>query len=344
MKFLLPILCLATSMVHANETDSAWSAAAAAAVSATETNLAQSTDPKHPGSNVYPYASFTTTDFTTTDGRSVRIWAPVGATGKLPMVAFGAGKSLGDPGNYQKMFEHLVKKGMVVANIRFEGGFFDTDFVKFAGWFNNGVKQTLAKTPLADPAQVYYAGHSMGAQVSVIAAARATTGDATNAFVNPKGLVLLAFDNSKGPTNKGDLNNPAAGYAVQVSPAVQSVIFEFADDSIAGPSKNYAQALFNKLPSSKKQWVRVNGQSFGSTYGLNAYHNTPLTGGGAPLNIGGKAELNALDWNMVWKMMAGLPLSVSKPDYANYITGPGLLNGGTGTNGVLQHTLMGQSF
>ena len=62
MKFLLPILCLATSMVHANETDSAWSAAAAAAVSATETNLAQSTDPKHPGSSAYPYASFTTTD------------------------------------------------------------------------------------------------------------------------------------------------------------------------------------------------------------------------------------------------------------------------------------------
>jgi hypothetical protein len=345
MKYLLPLLCVAAGAVQAGQTESLWSNSAYAELNSLATTVAQSTDASHPGSNVYNYSSFTITDFKTTDGKSVRIWVPTGATGKLPMLAFGAGKSLGNPVNYQAMFEHLAKKGMVVANIQFEGSFFDTDFVKFAGWFNNAVKQTLVKAPLADPAQVYYAGHSLGSQVSVIAAARATTGDTTNQFVDPKGMILMSYDNSRGPNNAGDLNNPAAGYAVKVAPSVQSVILEFADDTIAGPSKNYAQALYNKLPSSKKQWVRVKGSAFGTAYGLSADHNSPLTAGGAPLNIGGKAVLNTLDWNMVWKMTGGLPLQASRPAYATWLTGAGLLNGGTGSDGVvLQHTLMGQSF
>lgn len=345
MKYLLPILCVASSMVQAAETESFWSNSAYTAVTSLATAVAQSTDAKHPGSNVYRYTSFTITDYKTTDGKAVRIWTPNGATGKLPMVAFGAGKSLGNPVNYQAMFEHMAKKGMVVANIQFEGSFFDTDFVKFARYFNNAVKQTLAKAPLADAGQVFYAGHSLGSQVSVIAAALATTVDTTNQFVDPKGMILMAYDNSRGPNNAGDLNNPAAGYAVKVAPSVQSVILEFADDSIAGPSKNYAQALYGKLPSTKKQWVRVNGKSFGTTYALEANHNTPLTAGGAPLNIGGAAVLNTLDWNMTWKMTTGLPLSATTPDAVPFITGAGLLNGGTGTGGaVLNHTLMAQSF
>lgn len=345
MKYLLPILCVASSMVQAADTESFWSNSAYTAVTSLATTVAQSTDAKHPGSNVYRYASFTITDFKTTDGKSVRIWAPTGATGKMPMVAFGAGKSLGSPVNYQAMFEHLAKKGMVVANIQFEGSFFDTDFVKFAGYYNNAVKQTLAKAPLADASQVFYAGHSLGSQVSVIAAALATTGDTTNQFVDPKGMILMSYDNSHGPSDAGSLTNPALGYAVKVAPSVQTVILEFADDSIAGPSKNYAQALYGKLPSTKKQWVRVNGSSFGTSYALAADHNSPLTAGGAPLNIGGKAVLNTLDWNMVWKVMAGLPLSTINSDPLPFITGPGLLNGGTGTGGVvLNHTLMSQSF
>lgn len=355
MKKLLPMLSLAAvsiavsmsipAFAQAAEVESFWSQSAYAAVQGVVAAPTQSTDALNPGSNVYRFTSFTTTDFKTTDGKAVRIYTPVGATGKLPMVAFGAGKSLGDPKNYQAMFEHMVKKGIVVANIRFEGNFFDTDFVKFAGHFNNGVKQTLAKTPLADPAQVYYAGHSLGSQVSVIAAALATTLDTANAFVDPKGMVLMSYDNSRGPTNGGDLNNPAAGYAAKVGAGVRAMILEMEDDTIAGPAKTYAQALYGKMPLAKKQWIRVKGKNFGSTYTLSADHNTPLTGGGAPLNIGGVAVINSLDWNMVWKAMAGLPLSGQSADAANFITGTNLLNAGKATDGVnLMHTLMGQNF
>jgi hypothetical protein len=354
MKYLLSAMSFALassvvpSLASANDTlatEGLWSQTAYAALQTLAAAPGANTDPKNPGSSVYAYSSFTTLDYKTTDGKSVRIWTPVGATGKLPMVAFGAGKSLGSPVNYQAMFEHLVKKGMVVANIQFEGGFFDTDFVKFAGWFNNAVKQTLAKAPLADPAQVYYAGHSLGSQVSVIAAALATTGDTANAFVDPKGLVLMSYDNSRGPTNGGDLNNPAAGYAAKVGAGVRTMILEFEDDSIAGPAKTYASALYNKLPVTKKQWVRVKGKNLGSAYGLTADHNTPLTGGGAPANIGGAAANNALDWYMVWKAVAGLPLSATSTDAASYLVGPNLLFGGKGTDGVnLTHTLMGQNF
>lgn len=349
MNKFFPVFGLAVISTFAQASESTWDQAAFASVQAANAALvaapAQSTDPLNPGSSVYSYTSFTTTDFKTTDGKAVRIWAPVGASGKLPLVAFGAGKSLGNPVNYQAMFEHMAKKGMVVANIQFEGGFFDTDFVKFARHFNNAVKQTLTKSTLADASQVYYAGHSLGSQVSVIAAALATTQDTTNAFVDPKGMVLMAYDNSRGPSNPGDLNNPAAGYAVKVAPSVRSMILEFEDDSIAGPAKTYASALYNKLPSLNKQWVRVKGKNFGTSYALTADHNTPLTAGGAPLNIGGVAVKNSLDWNMVWKVVAGLPLAASSASAADFVTGTKLLNAGTASDGVvLQHTLMGQNF
>lgn len=349
MNKIFPVLALASISTFAQANESMWGQAAYSAVQGANAALvaapAQSTDPLHPGSSVYPYASFTTTDFKTTDGKAVRIWAPVGAIGKLPLVAWGAGKSLGSPVNYQAMFEHMAKKGMVVANIQFEGSFFDTDFVKFAKHFNNGVKQTLAKNTQADADQVYYAGHSLGSQVSVIAAALATTQDTANAFVDPKGMILMSYDNSRGPNNAGDLNNPAVGYAVKVAPAVRSMILEFEDDSIAGPAKNYAQALFNKLPSSKKQWVRVKGKNFGSSYALSADHNTPMTGGGAPLNIGGVAVKNSLDWHMVWKAVVGVPFAATSTSAADFVTGAKLLNAGTASDGVsLQHTLMGQNF
>lgn len=349
MKKVFSTLGLAVIANFAQANDSAWSQAAYNAVLAANATLvaapAQSTDPLNPGSSVYPYASFTITDFKTTDGKAVRIWTPVGATGKLPLVAFGPGKSLGSPVNYQAMFEHMVKKGMVVANIQFAGNFFDTDFVKFARHFNNAVKQTLAKSTQADPSQVYYLGHSLGSQVAVIAAALATTQDTTNAFVDPKGMVLTSYDNSRGPNNAGDLNNPAIGYAAKVSPSVRSMILEMDDDTISGPSKTYAQALFNKLPSQNKQWVRVKGKNFGSTYGLTSDHNTPLTAGGAPLNIGGVAVNNSLDWNMVWKVAAGIPLSGTSANAAAFVTGTNLINAGTAADGVtLMHTLMGQNF
>ncbi len=332
---------------HAVGDDHPWGqvAFAASQQGLASTAPGANTDPKNPGSNVYPYTSFTVTDFKTTDGKNVRLWVPNGATGKLPLLAFGPGKSLSNPTNYQAMFEHAAKKGMVVADIQFEGSFFDTDFVKFAGWFNNAVKQTLAKVSLADASRVYYAGHSLGSQVAVIAAARATTQDTTNAFVDPKALLLMSYDNSHGPTDAGNLNNPALGYAVKVAPSVRTLILEFEDDSIAGPSKNYAQAMFNKIPSTQKQWVRVKGKGFGSTYALAADHNTPLTGGGAPANIGGAAANNALDWYMVWKAAAGLPLSSTNADVEGYLQGANLLYGGTAQDGkVLNHVLMGQNF
>ena len=349
MNKLFPVLGLAVISTVAQANESTWDQAAFSALQAANAALvaapAQSTDPLHPGSNVYRYTSFTTTDFKTTDGKSVRIWAPVGATGKLPLLAFGAGKSLGNPVNYQAMFEHMAKKGLVVANIQFEGSFFDTDFVKFARHFNNAVKQTLVKSTVADASQVYYAGHSLGSQVSVIAAALATTQDTANAFVDPKGMILMSYDNSRGPSNGGDLNNPAAGYAVKVAPSVRSMILEMEDDTIAGPAKTYAQALYGKLPSLNKQWVRVKGKNFGSTYGLTADHNTPMTGGGAPLNIGGVAVNNSLDWNMVWKAVTGVPLAATSADAAAFVTGPKLINAGKAADGVtLLHTLMGQNF
>ncbi len=341
------LFCTAPTALAENQfaADGPWSQAAFVASQTLATAPGANTDPKNPGSNAYPYSSFSVQDFKTTDGKSVRLWIPNGATGKLPLFAFGPGKSLSSPTNYQAMFEHIVKKGVIVADIQFEGSFFDTDFVKFAGWFNNAVAQTLARTAQADPAQVWYGGHSLGSQVAVIAAARATTLDSTNALVDPKGLLLMSYDNSHGPSDAGNLNDPALGYALKVGSQVRTLILEFDDDSIAGPAKNYAQALYSKLPSSQKQWLRVKGKNLGSSYGLVADHNTPLTGGGAPANIGGAAKNNALDWYMVWKAAAGLPLSASNSNAAAYLTGSLLLDGGVASDGKqLQHQLMGQSF
>jgi hypothetical protein len=308
----------------------------------------QSVDANDPGSSVYPVSSFKVTNFTTRDRKQVRIWTPLGVTGKRPLVVWGGGKSLGNVTNYQAMLEHLVKKGMVVAHVQFEGNFFDTDFVKFGRWYNQAVVETLAKEPLADASQITYAGHSLGAQVSVIAAGLATGDDPQNLIPDPKGLVTNAFDNSCGPNCSGDLANPAKGFAAKIAPTVHTTILEFEDDTIAGPSKRYAEALYNRVPSVRKQWLRVKGKAFGASAGLDANHNTPLTGGGAPFNIGGRAALNALDWYAGWKVLAGLPLMMSGlggTAMQPYVYGAQLVDGGVTTDGLaLKHSLQAQSF
>lgn len=338
---LLPLCLLAGTTLGAQEDP--WSVQAYLATRETLVAPAQSSDPAHPGSSVYPYATFRTQDLKSADGKSIRVWIPQGATGPLPLICFGPGKSLGGLTNYQKLHEHLVKKGFVVAHIRFEGSFFDTDFVKFGRWFNNAVKKVLDTVPQADAMNITYAGHSLGSQVATIAAGLATGNDPQGLIPDPKALVLMAYDNSRGPNNGGDSNNPACGYAVQVGADVQTVILEFEDDTIAGPAKAHAEALYAKLPSTRKLWLRIRGKCFGSTHGLTADHNTPLTGGGAPLNIGGKAALNALDWNATWKFMAGVAgvLSGLHPEWEPYTLGASLLEGGTASDGtMLYHTLM----
>ncbi len=48
---------------------------------------------------------------------------------------------------------------------------------------------------------------------------------------------------------------------------------------------------------------------------------------------------------MVWKAVAGLPLSGKSVDAANFITGSNLINAGKAADGMnLMHTLMGQNF
>lgn len=338
---LLPLCLLAGATLAAQEDP--WSVQAYLATRETLVASPQSNDPAHPGSSVYRYAAFRTQDLKSADGKSIRVWIPQGATGMLPLVCFGPGKSLGAHTNYQLMHEHLVKKGFVVAHIRYEGSFFDTDFVKFGRWFNNAVKKVLDSVPQADARNIIYAGHSLGSQVATIAAGLATGNDPQGLIPDPKALVLMAYDNSRGPSNGGDPNNPACGLAVQVGAGVRAILLEFEDDTIAGPAKGHAQALYAKLPSAQKLWMRVRGKSFGSTFALSADHNTPLTGGGAPLNIGGKAALNSLDWNTTWKFVAGAAgvLSGLYPEWEPQTFGVNLLEGGTNPDGsVLYHTLM----
>lgn len=336
----LPFLCLLVGTTLAAQEDP-WSLQAYLATQTTAP--VQSSDPAHPGSKVYSVSSFKTQDLKSADGKSIRVWTPTGATGKLPLICFGPGKALGGVTNYQGLFEHLVKKGFVVAHIQFEGSFFDTDFVKFGRWFNNAVKKVLESVPVADATQITYVGHSLGSQVATIAAGQATGDDPQNLIPDPKALVLMAYDNSRGPNNAGDPNNPACGYAVKVGAGVRAVILEFEDDSIAGPAKAHAQNLYAKLPSAQKLWLRIRGKNLGSAYALTADHNTPLTGGGAPMNIGGKAALNALDWHATWKFVAGVPgvMSGLYPSWDGQTFGADMLNGGTASDGsVLTHLLM----
>lgn len=352
MFHLLAMLAIATLPAGAQDRERHWGSPEvheelAAALAVTVTPPTQSTVAGNPGSSVYPFNSFTVTDTTSADGKKIRIWVPTGLSGKRPLVAFGPGKSLGNPANYQALHEHLAKKGLIVAHIQFEGGFFDTDFVKFGRWFNNAVAKVVSTVSAVDATQIYYGGHSLGAQVSVIAAGLATGADVGNAILDPRGLLLMSYDNSRGPSNGGDLNNPASGYAVKVGNAVQACILEFEDDTIAGPSKTYAQALYDKLPCTRKQWVRVRGKNLGSTYALVADHNTPMTGGSAPFGIGGTPKLNALDWYMSFKVLAGIPLVNAgiAPSVGDYVYGSRLIEGGVASDGVaLNHLLMNQSF
>lgn len=347
------LFALTTLTVNAQEDERTWDSpevlqAMEEADRPTVTAPAQSTEAENPGSSVYAFSTFTVTDITSADGKKIRIWVPVGLMDKRPLVAFGPGKQLGNPTNYQALHEHLAKKGLIVAHIQFEGSFFDTDFVKFGRWFNNAVAKVVGTVSAVDTAQIYYCGHSLGAQVAVIAAGHATGANTGDTIINPKGLILMSYDNSRGPTNGGDLNNPACGYAVKVDSAVQACILEFEDDTIAGPSKKtYASALYNKLPCLKKQWVRVRGKNLGSIYALTADHNTPMTAGSAPMGIGGASKLNALDWYMTFKIMAGIPLVNAgiAPSTSEFVYGSRLVDGGTASNGVtLLHQLMNQSF
>lgn len=343
-------LALTVTGGAAQAQDNPWDHAAHQALiqAAAVAGPTQSTDPNHPGSSVYPFSSFKVTTFKTKDGKDVRVWTPTGLTQKRPLVVWGGGKSLGNVANYQAMFEHLVKKGLVVAQVQFEGGFFDTDFVKFARWFNQATIEVLGREPLADAGQITYAGHSLGAQVATIATGLATGDDPTNKIPDPRALVLHAFDNSCGPNCSGSLTDPAKGYAKKIAQSVHTTILEYDDDTIAGPSKGYAQAMYTALPSVRKQWVRVLGKSFGTTYALESNHNTCLTGGGAPLNIGGAAVLNALDWHMGWKLLAGLPMALAGLGGGTaepYVYGALTVDGGTAGDGrKLNHELRARSF
>jgi hypothetical protein len=311
--------------------------------------LAQSIDAADPGSNVYAFSAFDTVKWTTAvEKRPVEALVPQNAVGKLPVLVFMGGKKMQSTSYYRGLVEHVAKKGAVLVFVEGDDGampFGAADQVKPARAINEGANEALARIPCADATRVYYAGHSLGAKCTVIATALATTLDTAGVLVDPKGILLAAFDNSNGGpfAPKPDNTNPANGYAVQIAASVEVTILEFEDDSIAGPKKLYAVSLYNKLPSVRKQHVLVRGSKIATSPKLAADHNTILTGGS--VMAGGSPKLNALDWYCTWRYATAIVLSDVVPSYAPYAYGDLRTDGGPCSDGTIyRHILKASTF
>ncbi len=284
--------------------------------------------------------------------------------GPWPVFAFGHGKQLASGGGftpelglpYRALLEHVASHGYVVVYPAVEQSAFDADHRRMADDFLDALSHVLASVPEADADRVAFGGHSMGAKVALIAAAKAIAQDADDALPDPEAVLLFAISNEPPPVGAfQDARDEAE--AIAADAPVWFTFVQAHDDAIApylDPGKPNALALYEALAPATKQVVVLHGTGPGDPNPptdppLADDHSAPLTVEGKP---GGLADfampdshLDALDWYGYWKLTVGaLDHHFAGGDpawaYGALRTHGGELPGG----GVVTHEVKAQGF
>ena len=256
-------------------------------------------------------------------GASVVLFRPSGP-GPFPLLGFVHGKQLFEGGfnpldpvpgyAYRDLLQHVASKGYLVLFVRVEQGLLDADHARMADDFLDAVQHALDTEPTVDPQAVAYAGHSMGAKVSLIAAGKATALDPGDAYADPTALYLMAYENSPPPV--GDYVDARTFVEDWQDEPVWVSFLDAADDSIApwnGANPN-SKKTYDVLGAAHKQIVLLHGSGFGDPNPITVpeLHDDHA----APMSISGKngglsdfamptSYLDALDWYGYWKILVG---------------------------------------
>ncbi len=241
----------------------------------------QPTESAHPGSADYKYQ--VKKERFQVDGRSVDVFLPVSSAagaGGFPLIAFGHGQAI-DVQGYEKTFEHLAKKGVVVIHPGFDNGFFDQDWRRMASDFNRQVGATLRRYGnLIDAGNIVYSGHSKGAYVALMAAGAPNL---ATERISPTAVVLFAPAGFDGEY----LRNLDPGMAV-------TLIYSDSDTVI---QQSLISDIYSRLNVEFKQWITV--QSYQN---LKADHFYPLS---KSYFFGGRNGVSAYHYHGMWKWLLG---------------------------------------
>ena len=247
--------------------------------------------------------------------------------GVHPVLFFVQGKQLHTTGGilsaklgkaYMAMLEHIARRGYIVAFVRVENLATDCDFGKMADYLLQASVKLFAKYSTADSDRVAFAGHSMGAKVAILAAARTLLDDKEGKWADPEAVFAFNVGNEKPAVCFAPWMDAAA--AVKYFDAKAQVRFTFVDsddDAITpykDPKKPNALAIYEALPIKYKQMIVLHGTGKGDKNvatqpELHDDHSACLTVEGSPGGVAGWAmpdsHLDALDWYGFWKILAG---------------------------------------
>ncbi|MBI5610564.1 MAG: hypothetical protein HY902_16930 [Deltaproteobacteria bacterium] len=286
------------------------------------------------------------------------------AAGSYPTVLFAAGKQLyqggGLPGQlgygYRAFLEHIASHGYAVAFVRVEQGLLDSDQLRMADDLLAASQTLWQQVAAARADQVAYVGHSMGAKVALLAAWRATAGDANQEHPDPQ--AVLAFAAANEPPPMGTYQD-ATDKLKQV-PADVPTWFTLAtgdDDEVApwnAAGKSNASALYQALATPHRQLLVLHGTGAGDPNPptkpeLSDDHAAPLSiegkNGGAADFAMPASHLDALDWYGFWKWTVGALDFHFKGGHPSWAYGALRTHGGTTADGqVLQHAVAAQGW
>ena len=231
-------------------------------------------DKNHPGSESYAY------DFQrktmNLSGRTVDVFMPTNSKGlvnNVPVIVFGHGQAL-NVSHYQKTFEHLARKGVAVIHPMYDNGFFDQNWRRMADDYNRLTEDTLKKYPQINPSWVVFSGHSKGAYIALLAAARKSL---------PGSLVLF----TPAEIDRKLIND--------LPENLPMTMFWGESDTVI--KKSLIKEIYNKAPLKFKQWVEVRDYST-----LKADHFFTLTKGSF---AGGKTGVSPFHFYGSWKWLLG---------------------------------------
>ncbi len=286
------------------------------------------------------------------------------APGVWPTVFFLPGKSLYEGGGfsaklgqpYRALLDHIASHGYVVAFVRVESGLLDADHLRMADDLLLAAKALTDKVSVASPSKVAYVGHSMGAKVALLAAWKTLNSDQSNAHADPAAVLLFSIANEPPPI--GTYQNALDKAKVMFKDAPTWFTFATgADDGTAtwnDPKKPNAKALFDALPTTRKQLFVVHGTGKDDPNPptkpeLVDDHSAPMTIEGKPGGIADMAltdsHLDALDWYGFWKWTVGSLNAHFKAGDPAWAYGAQRTHGGNLPDGkAIAHEVAGQGW
>lgn len=241
---------------------------------------AQPVAAEHPGSANYTYQL--QHESIESDGRTIEMYWPQGAH-SVPLVVFGHGQATPVDG-YAATLEHLAKKGVAVAFVEYDSGFFDQDWGRMAHDYMKLAAAAVKHYPnLIDSKKVIFSGHSKGAYIAGMAAGL----ESGAREIEPAALVLFA---------------PAgydATYAKRVSPGAAVTLIWGDEDSVI--KESVVRGLYDALTVQKKQYIKALSYS-GFDGEAKADHFFILT---QSFFFGGHDGVSPLHYFGAWKWLLG---------------------------------------